>query len=171
MKKFLSVFLAMLICLLTASDCGFIGPTALFADDEAADIGEGVLAFPDRMKGSVITVGGDFFTDPSQSAATTQAEIDEILSDFEQFGLDTVIINTSHDGNIYYEIDQQLFTNGSPLTMLIDSAVSRNFFIYISFDLGDAVKASDADGVGRKIDHLAYCVHRLTSKYLIDRII
>ena len=171
MKKFLSVFLAMLICLLTAADCGFIGPTALFADGEAADIGEGVLAFPDRMKGSAITVGSDFFTDPSQSAATTQAEIDEILSDFEQFGLDTVIINTSHDGNIYYEIDQQLFTNGSPLTMLIDSAVSRNFFIYISFDLGDAVKASDADGVGRKIDHLAYCVHRLTSKYLIDGII
>lgn len=129
------------------------------------------FAFPDNMKSSIITIGYDFFKDINQSADVTQAEIDEILSNFDKYGLNTIIIKTSYDGVLYYETDAQIFRNGSPLTMLIESARQHNLFVYITFSFEDALNANDIDELDRKIDHLSRCAHRLTSKYLIDGII
>ena len=138
-------------------------------DDNTAD--EYYYAFPDDMRASIITIGYDFFTDINQSAETTQAEIDTILNNFESYGLNTVIINTSYDGVIYYEVDKQVYKNGSPLTMLIDSCRAHNMFTYISFDFDHALKANNIDELTRKIDHLSRIAHRLTNKHMIDGII
>ena len=139
------------------------------ADDNTAK--DYYYAFPESLKSSIITIGYDFFTDINQSAEETQSEIDEILSYFDEYGLNTIIIETSYDGVIYYETDSIIFKNGSPLTMLIESARAHNLFVYISFNFDDALKANDIDELNRKIDHLSRCAHRLTSKYLIDGII
>ncbi len=128
-------------------------------------------AFPDSLKSSIITIGYDFFKDINQSAEETQAEIDEILANFDEYALNTIIIETSYDGVIYYETDSQIFRNGSPLTMLIESARQHNLFVYITFNFDDCLKANDIYELNRKIDHLSRCAHRLTSKYLIDGII
>ena len=175
MKRFISVFLAALMLILPLCGSGpvmVVSAEASDSDSPAEDTpAQGVLAFPDTMKASVITIGYDFFADPSQSASKTQEEIDGILSDFESFGFNTVIIETTYNGVTYYEIDEQRFEHGSPLSMLLDSAVSRNFFIYITFDLNGVYRARSSEDLSSRIDSLAYCVHRLTSKYLIDGII
>lgn len=171
MKRFIIVLLIVFMMLPFAADL----PVQVFAEAQEsapADVYTGgVLAFPDNMKASVITIGYDFFTDYSQSASKTQAEIDEILSNFESYGLDTIIINTCYSGTVFYEIDEQVYTHGSPLSMLIESAVSRNFFTYISFNLNTALEAENMQDLGKKIDNLTYCIHRITGKYLIDGII
>ncbi len=175
MKRFISIFLALLTLLLPlAGTAGAVLPFKAHAEEAVLDEPEpvdGVLAFPDQMKASVITVGLDFFKDSSQGAQETQDEIDKILTDFESFGLNTVIIETSYNGTEYYEIDSRLFEHCSPLSMLLDSAVSRNFFIYITFDLNAVYRSGEYKPLGERIDSLAYSVHRLTSKYLIDGII
>lgn len=182
MRKILSLVLAILIFASQFCGAGVFMPVSVFADTdeeqsntasdaEVVDIPQGVLAFPDNMRASVITIGYDFFKDSSQSASQTQAEIDDIISDFEEIGLNTVIINTSYDGVVYYEIDEQIYEHGSPLTMLLEAAVSHNFFIYITFELNTALKCENITELGEKIDYLTYCVHRLTSRYLIDGII
>lgn len=174
MKRFISIFLALLILFAPLCDSGVCPPVMLFAEDseyEEPISAEGVLAFPDNMKASVITIGYDFFKDESQSASQTQEEIDMILSDFEEYGFNTVIIETSYNGKVYYETDSQIFEHGSPLSMLLDSAISRNFFIYITFDINDVYRTDGGEGLNSRIDSLAYIIHRLTSKYLIDGII
>lgn len=171
MKRFITVLLIVFMMLPFAANL----PVQVFAEVQEptpADVYTGgVLAFPDNMKASVITIGSDFFTDFSQPAEKTQAEIDEILSNFESYGLDTIIINTSFNGTVFYEIDSQVYPYGSPLSMLLESAVSRNFFTYISFNLNTALEAENIGDLGKKIDNLTYCVHRITGKYLIDGII
>ncbi len=179
MKRILSFIIALI--LITGSFFE-MSPLSLdiFADE--TEVGESIeaepnvateyyYAFPDSMKASIITIGYDFFTDINQSADVTQSEIDEILSNFDKYGLNTIIINTSYDGVIYYEVDSQVFRNGSPLTMLIESARAHNLFVYISFDFDTALKANNIDELNGKIDHLSRCAHRITSKYLIDGII
>ena len=179
MKRILSLLIALM---LIAGSFFEMSPLSLsvFADEtenvesQEADANvatEYYYAFPDSMKASIITIGYDFFTDIDQTADVTQAEIDKILSNFDKYGLNTIIINTSYDGVIYYEVDSQVFRNGSPLTMLIESARSHNLFVYITFDFDTALKANSIDELNRKIDHLSRCAHRLTSKYLIDGII
>ena len=173
MKRFISLLLTIVILFAPLGEAGIFMP--VFADSSEENSAEapmnGYLAFPDNMRASVITIGSDFFTDPEQSAETTQSEIDAILNDFESYGFNSIIIETCYDGVIYYEIDEQLFTRGSPLTMLIDSAVSRNFYIYITFDINAALRSEESDSLGDKINYLSYCVHRLTNRYLIDGII
>ena len=173
MKRFISLFLATLMLLLPFTELGLITLLDIHAEDsESAQSAptEGFLAFPDSMKASIITVGKDFFTDRTQSASKTQDEIDDLLNEFEEYGFDTVIINTSYNGVSYFEIDEQKYSH-SPLNMLLDSAVAHNFFIYISFDLSTALALNGIDDLGDNIDYLTYSVHRITSKYLIDGII
>lgn len=173
MKRFISLLLAAILLIAPLAELLPLTPLNVYAEDvspaETAPP-EGFLAFPDSMKASIITVGKDIFTDSTQSASETQEEIDDILNDFENFGFDTVIINTSYDGVSYFEIDEQKYSY-SPLNMLLDSAVSHHFFIYISFDLATALAVNGIDDLGDNIDYLTYSVHRITSKYLIDGII
>lgn len=173
MKKTVTIVLAVLLALLPFCDVYTITGLNLWADSSEASQGGsgGFLAFPDNMKTSVITIGKDFFTDPTQSAETTQSEIDGIFSDFDSFGFNTVIIDTTYNGQSYYEIDEQIFTHGSPLSMILDSAVERHYFIYITFEINQALRSNDYTDFGDKIDYLTYCIHRITSKYLIDGII
>ncbi len=176
MKRILLLIIALV---LTVGSFFEMSPLSLsvFADETESEETEANVAtkyyyaFPDSMKASIITIGYDFFTDKNQTADVTQAEIDEILSNFDKYGLNTIIINTSYDGVIYYEVDSQIFKNGSPLTMLIESARAHSLFVYISFDFDTALKANNVDELNHKIDHLSRCAHRLTSKYLIDGII
>lgn len=172
MKRFISFLLVAVLIFLPLCETFSYN---IFALDDSSDVqkapAEGFLAFPDSMKSSVITIGKDFFTDSSQEAEKTQKEIDSILDGFEGFGFNTVIIKTSYNGTVYYEPDEQLYPLGSPLGLLLDAAVSRHFFIYITFDVNTALRNSSYSDFGDKIDYLTYCVHRITSKYLIDGII
>ena len=173
MKRFISLLLATLMMLCPFAELGFAIPLNIYAEDsEPAQTApsDGILAFPDSMKASIITVGKDFFTDSAQSASKTQDEINYLLNEFEEYGFDTVIINTSYKGVSYFEIDEHKFSH-SPLNMLLDSAVAHNFFIYISFDLSTELTLNGIDDLGDNIDYLTYSIHRVTSKYLIDGII
>ena len=183
MKRILCLLLALVIVFGSFSEMSPLS-LVIFSDEpendgttsEEVDVNENIAtdyyyAFPDSMKATVITIGYDFFTDSSQSAEQTQTEIDEILSNFDEYGLNTIIINTSYNGVIYYEADTQVFRNGSPLTMLIESARAHNLFVYISFNFNDSLMANDVDELNRKVDHLSRCAHRLTSKYLIDGVL
>lgn len=184
MKRFITILLAILILTLAivpdivgsglkiSADSSQPDQSASDgSEDEEDEPPEGFLAFPDSMKASVITIGKDFFTDSSQSADKTQSEIDAILANFERYNFNTIIINTSYKDAVYYETDKPQYPHGSPLSLLLDAAVARHFFIYITFDINAALKKSDYSNLGDKIDFLTYTVHRITSKYLIDGII
>lgn len=181
MKRSISFFMALIFTLLTVLSRGALVIPA-FADEEddmpAENAGETTIiqpefdyAYPDNMKATNITIGLDFFKDINQPADKTQEEISNILSDMESFGLNTVIINTSYDGRVYYEIDSKIYKNGSPLDMFIEAARRRNIFVYISFDLNDAIASKSLDELQKKIDYLSLCAHKLTNKYLIDGIV
>ncbi len=173
MKRIISVLLAFIIAF--ASLC--VSDTArltLHADDTVnpqTNPGNWNYAFPDNMKATNITIGYDFFKDINQDAQKTLNEINSIMSDLESYGLNTIIINTSYNGIAYYEIDAKIFKNGSPLDMLIEAARDRNFFVYISYDLNEAIQAKNITELKAKIDYLSRCAHKMTSKYLIDGII
>ena len=117
-------------------------------------------AYPDMMKATNITIGLDFFKDINQSAETTQNEITEIIDNLESYGLNTIIINTSYNGVVYYEIGAKIYKSGSPLDMLIDVARQHNFFVYISFDLSDAIASKGIEELREKIDYLSLCAHK-----------
>lgn len=178
MKRILCFTFAMLIMLLTVSESGsFVIP--LFAEgmDESGEDVQGIppdsydYAYPDLMKATNITIGCDFFKDINQSAETTQNEITEIIEDIESYGLNTIIINTSYNGVVYYEVDSKIYKNGSPLDMLIDAARQHNLFVYISYDLSDAVASKSISELRGKIDYLSRCAHKMTNKYRIDGIL
>lgn len=192
MKRFISLLLAILTLMAPFTELGFAMPLEVFAEGVGSELHlsdgaktglgafvdietddaspEGFLAFPDSMKSSIITIGKDFFTDSTQSASKTQNEINDLLGEFEEYGFNTVIINTAYNGVSYFEIDEQKYGH-SPLDMLLDTAVAHHFFIYISFDLSTALSLNGIDDLGDNIDYLTYCVHRITRKYLIDGII
>lgn len=146
-------------------------PDVSDTESESVSVNYGGYAFPESMRASNITIGYDFFKDSNQSAETTRDEITEIMSDFENYGFNTIIINTSYDGKVYYEIDSKVYKNGSPLDMLIEEARAHNLFVYITFNLDDAIKSKSIDELNGKIDYLSLCAHKLTNKYLIDGII
>ena len=92
MKRFISLLLTIVILFAPLGEAGIFMP--VFADSSEENSTEapidGYLAFPDNMRASVITIGSDFFTDPEQSAETTQSEIDAILNDFESYGFNSL---------------------------------------------------------------------------------
>ncbi len=144
------------------------------AETQAVDSPEtvsSVFAFPDEMKSANVTIGKDFFKDPSQSSETTSAEIDEIMANINSYGFNTVIINTSYEDKVYFETDAAAFKNGSPLEMLISAARQNSLFVYISFDINTAVKAKSITELESKINYLSNTAHKLSGKYLIDGII
>lgn len=173
MKRLLCLILSLILII---GSVEYSGPfsLALSADESLVEPNvakEYYYAFPENMKASIITIGYDFFTDSSQSAETTQAEIDEIIAKFNEIGLNSIIIKTSYEGVIYYEPDTQKFKNGSPLDMLIEAARENNLYTYITFDINTALDASNITELNERIDFLSYCAHKLTNKYLIDGII
>ncbi len=186
MKKTLSTLLSLVLLFTTVFP---YSGTALivFADEDVSDetsvesaeesevitaaTAEDVFSFPDDMRATCITIGYDFFTDIDQSADVTSEEINDIFSNLESYGFNTIIINTSYDGVIYYEIDAKVYLNGSPLDMLIEAARDHNYYVYITFDLEDAIEANELETVSDRIDYLSQCAHKLTNKYLIDGII
>lgn len=182
MKKIVCFTLAILIMLLTVSESGSFTIQS-FADEIEEDSNDAVsepdgiqsdsydYAYPDIMRATNITIGYDFFKDINQSAETTQTEITEIIDNLESYGLNTIIINTSYNGVVYYEIGAKIYKSGSPLDMLIDAARQHNFFVYISFDLSDAIASKGIDELREKIDYLSLCAHKLTNKYRIDGIL
>lgn len=180
MKRFISLVISLVFILLTVFGSGLTAFTvqADEGDEPLENTGEAPeipiefdYAYPDNMKATNITIGLDFFKDINQPAEKTQEEILDILSDIEEFGLNTVIINTSYDGVVYYEIDSKVYNSGSPLDMFIEAARQRNIFVYISFDLNDAIASKSLSELQKKIDYLSLCAHKLTNKYMIDGIV
>ncbi len=175
MKRLLCLLLTFLIAL-TSVEVTELALLTVHAEENTVenitqDTDGYFYAFPENMKSSIITVGKDFFTDLNQTADTTQREIDEIIAKFNDIGLNTIIIRTSYDGNVYYELDTQKFSNGSPLEMLIDAARASNMYTYIIFDINESLDCANIKELNEEIDFLARCAHRLTNKYLIDGII
>lgn len=177
MKRFLASVLA--IVLIFTSGIFSDGAAAqVFADENTSEpdnkqttVYQNGYAFPENMKATNITIGYDFFKDVNQSAQTTKDEVVSIISDIESYGFNSIIIKTSYNGMVYYEIDSKLYKNGSPLDMLIEEARSHNLFVYISFNLDDAISSKSIVELNNKIDYLSLCAHKLTNKYLIDGII
>ncbi len=176
MKRLLCILLA-LITIVTSVEV--TGLTSLSLHAEGNSAGDPVVtepdgyyyAFPEEMRSCIITIGKDFFTDMNQSAETTQTEIDEIIAKFNDIGLNTLVIRTSYEGNVYYEIDTQKFKNGSPLEMLIEAGRDNNLYTYIVYDINNALDAVNITELNEKIDFLSMSAHKLTNKYLIDGII
>lgn len=176
MKRFLCCLLSLVILFGTAPFAELFSLTLNAAENNAETCvpntaSEHYYAFPEEMRATVITIGRDFFTDPEQSAETTQSQIDKIMSTFNDIGLNTIIIKTSYNGETYYELDSRRFTNGSPLDMLIDAARSNNLYTYIVFDIESALEAQSISDLNEKIDYLSLCAHKVTNKYLIDGIL
>ena len=173
MKRLISVILAFIIAFASLGICDTARLNVVADDNVAPQINPGVwnYAFPDNMKATEITIGYDFFKDIYQGAEKTAQEVEQIMSNLESYGLNTIIINTSYNGIVYYETDAKVFKNGSPLDMLIQEAREHNFFVYITFDLNEAINSKSITELKNKIDYLSACAHKLTNKYLIDGII
>lgn len=173
MKRFICLALVFLLILSTAFSRGLT--SVLFAEENSPAqnnvYSSQGYAFPENMRATNITIGYDFFKDLDQSAEVTQNEISQIMSDIESFGFNSIIINTSYNGIVYYEIDKKIYKNGSPLDMLIEASRSHNLFVYITFNIEDAIKSQNIVKLDEKLDYLSLCAHKLTSKYRIDGII
>ena len=154
MKRLISVILAFIIAFASLGICDTARLNVVADDNVAPQINPGVwnYAFPDNMKATEITIGYDFFKDIYQGAEKTAQEVEQIMSNLESYGLNTIIINTSYNGIVYYETDAKVFKNGSPLDMLIQEAREHNFFVYITFDLNEAINSKSITELKNKID-------------------
>ena len=125
-----------------------------------------MFSLPEDMRAAVLTPSVDFFKE-DESTAELDSELDNIYSGFAELGLNTVIINTVHDGRSYYSLGNN--TETDPVLAAVESAYQCGISPYVVFDLGSAL--SDCRSGADAIDTLVSRTHRFAVKYACSGIL
>lgn len=129
------------------------------------------FSFPDQMRGVRVTPGKDYFKDASQSSEVTQKEVNAIISNVTDIGINTIIIDTDYNGKAYYTASADSNPEELAIKMLIDEAKKNYFYIYINFDINFVLNEYSALELQDKIDYLTHIAHKFSRDYLSDGII
>ncbi|MCL2086871.1 MAG: N-acetylmuramoyl-L-alanine amidase [Oscillospiraceae bacterium] len=174
-KKFIALFLVVMFSAWVFPVSAFVfyeTEPSVVADDSVGDYPEveqtyfSMLNLPDNMRGAIITPDKDFSVDDEVRASL---QIDEILAELSEIGLNTVVLNTSFQNELYYDLDMNN-TGKTDLTQLvIDKARARYFNVFLVYDINEGLNGS-AD-TAEAINKVVSQIHRFTIKYSPDGII
>lgn len=132
-----------------------------------------MFSFPDEVKGVYITPEKDFDIYDENGDMLSEEDIlsgiNSALDSAENMSLNTVIINTSYNGNVYFSTDMNGST--SPSELCAQAANERGMFVYVTFDIGTVLSGITEETAKARIDRLALTAHEFTVKYPVDGII
>ena len=132
-----------------------------------------MFSFPDEVRGVYITPEKDFDIYDENGDMLSEEDIlsgiNSALDSAENMSLNTVIINTSYNGNVYFSTDMNGST--SPSELCAQAANERGMFVYVTFDIGTVLSGITEETAKARIDRLALTAHEFTVKYPVDGII
>lgn len=134
-----------------------------------------MFSFPERMRGVYITPGVDYALTDADGIRLTDGGItagaEAALDVVQARGLNTVIINTDADGQLFYSTDVNRTVNKTDVEYMIEAAKARGLYIYLSFSVHEALRTLSEYDLQERIDNFALYVHSFTVKYPVDGII
>ncbi|MGN0666859.1 MAG: N-acetylmuramoyl-L-alanine amidase [Huintestinicola sp.] len=134
-----------------------------------------MFTFPEEMRGVCITPGVDFEVyaeDGTMLSADAIADgIGDALDSAEDKCLNTVIVNTSADGHVFYSTDVNKTDEVSPSELIAKEAADRGMYVYVTFDINTAFAGITEESAKARIDRLALTAHEFTVKNPVDGII
>ena len=131
-----------------------------------------MFSLSDNLKSAFITPSVDFYKISGQDAEITESELDEIFEYLSSIELSSVIINTVHDGESYYNTDINQSTNDDILSIAINQARESGFEVFLTFDIGNMLsRAKENYDIAMKVDFLASQVHAFATKYKVEGIV
>jgi N-acetylmuramoyl-L-alanine amidase len=124
---------------------------------------------PHNMRGIIISPEVDFALTPEDTSVQIARQLDDIYEYILAIGLNSVIIKTSVEDRVYYDLDMN--RNGKPdiVGMAVDRARIYHLNIYLICDIGHAVNPYDDSAAA--INSLISEIHKLTIKYPCNGII
>ena len=116
-----------------------------------------MFSFPDEVRGVYITPEKDFDIYDENGDMLSEEDIlsgiNSALDSAENMSLNTVIINTSYNGNVYFSTDMNGST--SPSELCAQAANERGMFVYVTFDIGTVLSGITEETAKARIDRLA----------------
>lgn len=129
------------------------------------------FSFPDQLRAVKVTPGKDYFKDSAQSTEITQNEINSIIENISEIGLNSIVIDTDYNGKAYYTSSPDSTAEEQALKMLIDTAKKNYLYVYVNFDINFVLNEYESTELQDKIDYLTHIAHKFSRDYLIDGII
>jgi N-acetylmuramoyl-L-alanine amidase len=163
MKKLLSILLVIIITGCHLSVVGFSSPVncQLSIINYQSSPTERRHYLPGNMRGVII-----------RPDIHTGRILDHVFDDLAGLGMNTVIIATSDDENIYYNTDFNKSDEPDRLSAAIDTANRLGFNVYLTFSINAALFKSKSSGdVQSALNALITEIHKFTLKYHSDGII
>lgn len=127
------------------------------------------FTMPKNQRATIITPTVDYLNEEGTDEETVRAELDVLFGDLSEIGLNTVYINTVHDGKAYYSTDMNNVSVTDYSAVALEKAYEHNFRAYMVFDLGYALTHRD-EGAG-VLDGLISNAHRFALRYRCDGIV
>jgi len=120
MKKIIAIFINLILVFV------FTGVTA-FADETSVT----VYSAPEEIRGVVIAPGEDFATEAGRSEDNVKGQIDDIINNVSNYGLNTVYLNLQHrNGTIYKSEYYPMYTSFDALRYFAEKAHQNDIYVY-----------------------------------------
>ncbi|MCL2108876.1 MAG: N-acetylmuramoyl-L-alanine amidase [Oscillospiraceae bacterium] len=124
---------------------------------------------PDNMRGVIISPEIDFLTSETDNKAEVTLQLHEIFEYISGIGLNAVIIKTSVEDRLYYDLDMNRNGKEDFTQLAVQAARDFHLGVYLIYDIGYAINPkSDYETA---MDTLASEAHRFAIKYHCDGII
>lgn len=134
-----------------------------------------MFSFPDEVRGVYITPGEDFPLYGGDGDRLSDEDmtggINAALDSARENSLNTVIIRTCADGQVFYSTDLNKTEEHSPAELCAAAAAERGMYVYVTFDISTALAGINEENAKARIDRLALTAHEFTVKYPVDGII
>ena len=134
-----------------------------------------MFSFPEEMRGVYVTPGEDYALTNEEGEPLSPEEIaanaEEMLDKAEENRLNTVIINSDSNGELFYSTDLNETVSKAAVEYAVDAARDRGFYVYLVFSIDSILENFGDMSLQEKIDRLALKVHTFTANYAVDGII
>lgn len=121
------------------------------------------FVLPTNQRATIITPGVDYLTGESDSAETAALELDILYGKLADIGLNTVYINTVHDGQAYFSTDMNNISETDYSLIALQKAHEHNFRVFMVLDMNYLISMTE-EGADR-LNGLISNTHRFMLKY------
>jgi len=125
---------------------------------------------PSNMRGVLILPEREFALNEGDGVADVREQIDGVLENIAPLSLNTVIIGTSTDKNVYYNTDTNKTDALDSVGIAVESARSLGLNVYLIFDINTVIYANGGSE-RESINALITEVHKFVLKYGCDGVI
>lgn len=119
------------------------------------------------MRAVTLTPGLDFCVEDT-SDSTLAADLDELYTQINEYGMNTVLINTDYEEVSYYDLE--LNSGTSVLGSAIDRFRGAGMSVFVVLDVNELIENLSEQGISIK-NGFSAAVHKFAMKYACDGII